>query len=132
MLDIKLIREQPDFVKGERAKAGVEKQEIDRIIEAELHRPFDLAHGPLVRAGLWRLSGAEHLLIFALHHIVVDGKAIEIISDELADLYAACARPARSALAKFQAARRRAVAFFQGGAPPPKKTDAGARLAGGC
>ena len=38
MLDIKLIREQPDFVKGELAKAGVENQEIDRIVEADASR----------------------------------------------------------------------------------------------
>ncbi|MGA9724181.1 MAG: serine--tRNA ligase [Candidatus Binatus sp.] len=35
MLDIKLIRERPDFVKGELAKRGVEPTEVDRLLEAD-------------------------------------------------------------------------------------------------
>jgi len=38
MLDIKLIREQPDFVKGELAKRGVEPAEVDRLLEADQKR----------------------------------------------------------------------------------------------
>ena len=35
MLDIKLIRERPDFVKGELAKRGIEPAEVDRLLEAD-------------------------------------------------------------------------------------------------
>src|ERR1019366_3376463 len=35
MLDIKLIRERPDFVKGELAKRGIDPAEVDRILEAD-------------------------------------------------------------------------------------------------
>ena len=38
MLDIKLIREQPDFVKAELAKAGVEPAEIDRVLDTDSRR----------------------------------------------------------------------------------------------
>ncbi len=38
MLDIKLIREQPDFVKAELGKAGVDEAEIDRILEVDGER----------------------------------------------------------------------------------------------
>jgi seryl-tRNA synthetase len=38
MLDIKLIRERPDFVKGELAKRGIDPAEIDRILEADHKR----------------------------------------------------------------------------------------------
>jgi seryl-tRNA synthetase len=38
MLDIKLIREQPDFVKAELGKAGVAAAEIDRVLEADARR----------------------------------------------------------------------------------------------
>jgi len=38
MLDIKLIRERPDFVKGELAKRGVDPAEVDRILEADRKR----------------------------------------------------------------------------------------------
>ena len=35
MLDIKLIREQPDFVKAELAKRGTDPAEVDRLIDAD-------------------------------------------------------------------------------------------------
>jgi len=38
MLDIKLIRERPDFVKAELAKRGVEPAEVDRLLDADLNR----------------------------------------------------------------------------------------------
>ena len=38
MLDIKLIRERPDFVKGELAKRGVDPAEVDRLLEADRKR----------------------------------------------------------------------------------------------
>src|SRR5271166_2121035 len=38
MLDIKLIRERPDFVKAELAKRGVEAAEVDRLLEADQKR----------------------------------------------------------------------------------------------
>src|SRR5208283_3991339 len=38
MLDIKLIRERPDFVKAELAKRGVEPAEVDRLLEADHQR----------------------------------------------------------------------------------------------
>jgi seryl-tRNA synthetase len=44
MLDIRLIREQTDFVKAELAKAGVEAAEIDRVVECDAERRR-LQHG---------------------------------------------------------------------------------------
>jgi seryl-tRNA synthetase len=38
MLDIKLIREQPDFVKAELAKRGTDPAEVDRLIDADKKR----------------------------------------------------------------------------------------------
>src|SRR5271167_5013985 len=38
MLDIKLIRERPDFVKAELAKRGVEPAEVDRLLEVDQKR----------------------------------------------------------------------------------------------
>jgi seryl-tRNA synthetase len=38
MLDIKLIRERPDFVKAELAKRGVDPGEVDRVLEADKRR----------------------------------------------------------------------------------------------
>jgi len=38
MLDIRLIREQPDFVKRELAKTGVASAEVDRVLDIDAHR----------------------------------------------------------------------------------------------
>jgi seryl-tRNA synthetase len=38
MLDIKLIRERPDFVKAELAKRGIAPAEVDRLLEADAKR----------------------------------------------------------------------------------------------
>ncbi len=38
MLDIKLIRERPDFVKAELAKRGIDPAEVDRLLEADHKR----------------------------------------------------------------------------------------------
>src|SRR5208282_3850615 len=38
MLDIKLIRERPNFVKAELAKRGVEPAEVDRLLEVDQKR----------------------------------------------------------------------------------------------
>ncbi|HLL67790.1 MAG TPA: condensation domain-containing protein, partial [Micromonosporaceae bacterium] len=58
------------------------------IAEQEAARPFDLAVGPLVRCFLMRLADAEHMLVIAMHHIVVDGWSVSVLVKELADLYA--------------------------------------------
>ncbi|HSU89808.1 MAG TPA: hypothetical protein VLI44_00075, partial [Sporolactobacillaceae bacterium] len=38
MLDIKLIREQPDFVKAELAKRGIDSIEVERLLDADKKR----------------------------------------------------------------------------------------------
>ncbi len=38
MLDIKLIRERPDFVKGELAKRGIDPAEVDQLLEVDQKR----------------------------------------------------------------------------------------------
>ena len=50
--------------------------EIARRVGAVARAPFDLASGPLLRARLLRAGTDEHLLVVALHHIVVDGVSI--------------------------------------------------------
>ncbi len=52
-------------------------------------RPFDLAHGPLLRAWLLRLDSRRHVLMLALHHVAGDGWSLGLIVQELLHLYAA-------------------------------------------
>ncbi len=52
--------------------------------------PFDLAHGPLVRAILVHLNDADHRLYMSMHHIIFDAVAVyQIFLSELHILYEA-------------------------------------------
>jgi fengycin family lipopeptide synthetase B len=54
--------------------------------------PFDLETGPLFRAKLFRVSDADCLLVFNIHHIVTDGWAMPIVTREMEEIYAAYSR----------------------------------------
>ncbi|WP_416466968.1 amino acid adenylation domain-containing protein [Pseudomonas sp. LFS044] len=70
-----------DILQG-RDDAGVQA-----CIDAEIQRPFDLEHGPLLRVRLLQLREDEHVLIVTQHHIVTDGWSIPIMVDEWVQLY---------------------------------------------
>jgi hypothetical protein len=55
----------------------------------EASTPFNLSSGPVVRARLFRLAPAHHVLIFTSHHIICDGWSTNVLLDELARLYSA-------------------------------------------
>jgi amino acid adenylation domain-containing protein len=52
-------------------------------------RPFDLAIGPLFHIELIDLGDNDHVLVFALHHIIVDGWSMRLLTEELRDAYRA-------------------------------------------
>ncbi|HEY0019275.1 MAG TPA: amino acid adenylation domain-containing protein [Longimicrobium sp.] len=66
--------------------------EAARLVSAGAAHRFDLARGPLFRAGLVRLADDEHLLLLNLHHVVGDGWSIGVLADELSALYGAFSR----------------------------------------
>lgn len=51
--------------------------------------PFDVEHGPLLRARLLRLGEADHLLVLALHHVAFDGWSEGALRADLASAYTA-------------------------------------------
>jgi amino acid adenylation domain-containing protein len=63
----------------------------DRL-HAEAARPFDLAAGPVIRAILYRLDEAVHVLLLTMHHIASDGWSLEVLLRELRSAYAAFER----------------------------------------
>jgi Condensation domain len=65
------------------------KATVQRLAAEEARRPFDLAHGPLMRATLLRLSDEDHALLLTLHHIVFDGWSADVFWRELATFYTA-------------------------------------------
>jgi aspartate racemase len=58
-----------------------------KVIEEEILRPFDLTHGPVIRAALIRIADQDHILVITLHHIVTDAWSRSIIHRDLAALY---------------------------------------------
>ena len=71
----------------------VEEREAEarRLALAEARRPFDLEHGPLLRAALVRLGAESHWALVTLHHIAADGWSLRVLIAELTRLYDAYA-----------------------------------------
>ncbi len=63
------------------------KSQTEQLVAAEATRPFDLAHGPIMRTSLLRLGEQEHVLLLTSHHIVSDAWSAEILFRELGALY---------------------------------------------
>jgi len=59
-----------------------------RVAEVVAH-PFDLLRGPLLRVKLLRLADDDHVLVLVQHHIVSDGWSMQLMVEELVQLYAA-------------------------------------------
>ena len=62
---------------------------LRRELATQECRPFDLAHGPLFRWGVVALSSTENVLWWSLHHIITDGRSMEVMLRELTALYRA-------------------------------------------
>ncbi|MGW0532461.1 amino acid adenylation domain-containing protein [Streptomyces sp. NPDC003032] len=63
--------------------------EARRLAKEQYTEAFDLATGPVLRAGLLRLGPVDHVLLLTAHHMTVDGWSAAVLLDELAELYAA-------------------------------------------
>jgi amino acid adenylation domain-containing protein len=68
---------------------GKEAQDTEMVrLAAELaQRPFDLAHGPLLRTALLRLDHDDHVFLLVMHHIICDGWSLGVFWRELVALY---------------------------------------------
>ncbi|HEX6755516.1 MAG TPA: amino acid adenylation domain-containing protein [Mycobacteriales bacterium] len=72
--------------------------ELSAAVDRLADRPFDLAHGPLLRPHVLRVTEpAGTAVLLDLHHIVTDGWSNDVLLTDLAELYAAARerRPAR-------------------------------------
>jgi acyl-CoA synthetase (AMP-forming)/AMP-acid ligase II/acyl carrier protein len=63
--------------------------DLYRAMAEEAHAAFDLEAGPVYRATLFTRSPEEHILLLAVHHIVIDGWSFWVLLDELIALYEA-------------------------------------------
>jgi len=65
------------------------QDEARRLIQEQAWLPFDLSHGPLLRAKLLKLGDSDHVLILIIHHIVSDGWSMGVLIHEVTTLYQA-------------------------------------------
>jgi len=62
----------------------------DRLLIAEIRRPFDLEHDLKLRAALFSTADDDPILLFCAHHIAVDFRSLVILLGELQAVYGAC------------------------------------------
>jgi hypothetical protein len=61
--------------------------QLQALLSEEARKTFDLVHGPLWRARLFRLRPDDHVLIVTLHHIISDGWSQGVLQRELWSTY---------------------------------------------
>jgi amino acid adenylation domain-containing protein len=69
------------------ADSADRQMKIKALITEEVTKPFDLVHGPLVRAKIIRLCEDQHHVLFTAHHIICDGWSMAIFIQDLKKLY---------------------------------------------
>ncbi len=67
----------------------LKNKELKNAIYEEIHKPFDLEKGPLIRVRLFEEENEKYILIFNHHHIISDGWSVDIILNELSEFYQA-------------------------------------------
>ena len=63
-------------------------EDISEAMEAFGHRPYDLDHGRVFRAALFRRGALRSDLVVAMHHIACDAGSMQTLLDELQDCFA--------------------------------------------
>ncbi|NBF11443.1 amino acid adenylation domain-containing protein [Pseudomonas sp. Fl4BN1] len=71
------------------SEAQIDEPQLMARVEEEIARPFDLQRGPLLRVSLLQLDADEHVLVLVQHHIVSDGWSMQVMVEELVQLYGA-------------------------------------------
>ncbi|MHC2086949.1 amino acid adenylation domain-containing protein [Methylobacterium sp. CM6244] len=73
----------------ETSDRDIAEERLAALSREEARRPFDLAAPPLFRAVLVRMEPERHVLLLTMHHLVSDGRSVEILLAELMHVYAA-------------------------------------------
>lgn len=64
--------------------------------------PFDLEHGPLLRARLLQLEDNQHYLLITVHHIVCDGWSLSVMLNEFSVLLSGAGQSLPAVTASFR------------------------------
>ncbi|WP_333774922.1 condensation domain-containing protein [Streptomyces sp. IBSBF 3136] len=68
---------------------ALDHADYDRFTREQVDRPVDLADGPLARLHLLRLADDDHLAFLLMHHIIGDGRSVEVLVRDLSACYLA-------------------------------------------
>jgi Condensation domain len=91
-IPVQQVHENPKIHFEQTDAASWTGDELNTRLIADAYRPFDLERGPILRVSLFARSAQEHILLLAVHHIVIDFWSLAIILNEIGVLY-----PARKA-----------------------------------
>ncbi|MGE5402079.1 MAG: amino acid adenylation domain-containing protein, partial [Ignavibacteriales bacterium] len=61
--------------------------ELQKAMNDEIAKPFDLSHGPLYRIKLFKTGISDYIFMITMHHIISDGWSMVILIRELVELY---------------------------------------------
>ncbi|MEO7976384.1 amino acid adenylation domain-containing protein [Flavobacterium sp.] len=62
-------------------------QEVKDYIATDVFKPFDLEHGPLLRASLLQTEDDRYVFYYNLHHIISDGWSMNLLSQDVLSFY---------------------------------------------
>lgn len=65
------------------------EEKLRQLLIEEVEAPFDLEHGPLVRATIIKLEDQLFRILFTAHHIICDGWSMAIVLQDLGKIYRA-------------------------------------------
>jgi amino acid adenylation domain-containing protein/non-ribosomal peptide synthase protein (TIGR01720 family) len=74
---------------------GERPARLAELLARDRRRGFDTRRAPLLRVTLVRLAAAEHHLVFAFHHLLLDGWSMPLLFGELLHCYRALRRGER-------------------------------------
>ncbi|WP_434695427.1 non-ribosomal peptide synthase/polyketide synthase [Pseudomonas sp. Z1-14] len=71
---------------------GTRQEQVAQAILDNASTPIDLEQAPLLRGRILRLGPTEHVLLYAMHHIISDGWSMGLLINELVQIYEASLR----------------------------------------
>jgi amino acid adenylation domain-containing protein len=71
--------------------ASEREESLAAAQKAEANRPILLSRDAMLRAVLYRMDGADHVLQLTMHHVVIDGWSIKVFFRDFAAFYNAAA-----------------------------------------
>ena len=66
---------------------ALRKKKLQGFVDRNKHNPFNITEETLFRAAIIKMGPQEYIVTLSLHHIISDGWSLNVILDEIRDLY---------------------------------------------